>query len=88
MFKRKFYFQLDIPADSPQILPSHPVQIQLPRNPVPQVVTAAPAAHMGITPYSDVTGLKTVKKDGKVLRPMNAFVLWAKDHRKTLIANG
>ena len=40
------------------------------------------------TPYSDVTGLKTVKKDGKVLRPMNAFMLWAKDHRRTLIASG
>ncbi len=42
----------------------------------------------GPTPYSDVTGLKTVKKDGKVLRPMNAFMLWAKEQRRTLIANG
>ncbi len=50
--------------------------------PVPTLATSGP------TPYSDVTGLKTVKKDGKVLRPMNAFMLWAKDHRRTLIANG
>ncbi len=51
--------------------------------PVPTSLSAS-----GPTPYSDVTGLKTVKKDGKVLRPMNAFMLWAKDHRRTLIANG
>ena len=40
------------------------------------------------TPYSDMTGLKTTKKDGKVLRPMNAFMLWSKDHRKQLISSG
>ena len=41
-----------------------------------------------ITPYSDVTGLQTVKKDGKVLRPMNAFIIWSKSYRKELIAKG
>ena len=40
------------------------------------------------TPYSDITGLQTVRKDGKVLRPMNAFMLWAKPKRKELIDNG
>ena len=40
------------------------------------------------TPYTDRTGLQTVRKDGKVLRPMNAFMLWAKPMRKELIANG
>merc|ERR1719414_1454773 len=29
-----------------------------------------------------------MKKDGKVLRPMNAFMLWSKEHRKRLIASG
>ena len=28
---------------------------------------AFPSTSMGNTPYSDVTGLKTVKKDGKVI---------------------
>ena len=42
----------------------------------------------GITPYSDITGLQTTRKDGKVLRPMNAFMLWAKAQRKALIAQG
>ena len=42
----------------------------------------------GSTPYSDVTGLATVKKDGKVLRPMNAFMLWTKNYRRELIAKG
>ena len=41
-----------------------------------------------MTPYSDMTGLQTVRKDGKVLRPMNAFMLWSKGHRKELIASG
>ena len=40
------------------------------------------------TPYTDSTGLQTIRKDGKVLRPMNAFMLWAKPMRKELIANG
>ena len=42
----------------------------------------------GITPYSDITGCRTVKKDGHVLRPMNAFMLWSKSHRKELISQG
>ena len=42
----------------------------------------------GLTPYSDVTGLQTVKKDGKVLRPMNAFMLWTKGFRRRLISQG
>ena len=40
------------------------------------------------TPYSDLTGLQTIKKDGKVNRPMNAFMLWAKAYRKELISKG
>ena len=40
------------------------------------------------TPYSDLTGLQTIKKDGKVMRPMNAFMLWAKAYRSELIAKG
>ena len=40
------------------------------------------------TPYSDLTGLQTIKKDGKVMRPMNAFMLWAKGYRRELIARG
>ena len=32
--------------------------------------TAFPTASMGNTPYSDVTGLKTVKKDGKVMNDL------------------
>jgi hypothetical protein len=42
----------------------------------------------GITPYDDVTGLRTTGKDGKVNRPMNAFMLWAKTYRKELISKG
>ena len=42
----------------------------------------------GGTPYSDLTGLQTIKKDGKVMRPMNAFMLWAKGYRRELIAKG
>ena len=40
------------------------------------------------TPYSDLTGLQTIKKDGKVMRPMNAFMLWAKGYRRELISQG
>ncbi len=40
------------------------------------------------TPYSDMTGLQTIKKDGKVMRPMNAFMLWAKGYRRELISQG
>ena len=40
------------------------------------------------TAYSDVTGCSTVRKDGKVVRPMNAFMLWSKSQRKELIAKG
>ena len=50
--------------------------------------TLPSSATPGITPYSDVTGLQTVKKDGKVLRPMNAFMLWSKSYRKELISKG
>ena len=42
----------------------------------------------GITPYSDLTGLQTVRKDQKVLRPMNAFMIWSRSYRKELISKG
>ena len=42
----------------------------------------------GITPYSDITGLQTVRKDQKVLRPMNAFMIWSRSYRKELISKG
>ena len=41
-----------------------------------------------VTPYSDVTGLQTVKKDGKLVRPMNAYMLWSKQYRRELISKG
>ena len=40
------------------------------------------------TPYTDVTGINTKRSDGSVLRPMNAFMLWAKDKRSSLLAQG
>jgi len=42
----------------------------------------------GQTPYTDITGIKTVRADGSILRPMNAFMLWAKERRSTMIAQG
>jgi len=42
----------------------------------------------GQTPYTDITGIKTVRADGSILRPMNAFMLWAKERRATMIAQG
>ena len=70
----------------------------MPPKPIGQMRISNSAMHMSnsmasssssvITPYSDITGLQTVKKDGKVLRPMNAFMLWAKQKRKDLIAQG
>lgn len=44
------------------------------------MVTAA------VKPYSDATGLQTVRKDGKVSRPMNAFMLWSQAYRRELIS--
>ena len=35
-----------------------------------------------------IPAFSTVKKDGKVLRPMNAFMLWTKNYRRELIAKG
>ena len=40
------------------------------------------------TPYTDATGINTMRPDGSVLRPMNAFMLWAKDRRSSLLAQG
>jgi len=42
----------------------------------------------GQTPYTDITGIKTVRADGSILRPMNAFMLWAKERRAEMIAQG
>ena len=46
------------------------------------------ATASSVTPYSDVTGLQTVKKDGKLVRPMNAYMLWSKQYRRELISKG
>ena len=54
----------------------------------PKSSTPKMTCSSGVTPYSDITGLQTVRKDGKVLRPMNAFMIWAKNQRKDLIAKG
>ena len=51
----------------------------------PSFITASGAS---VTPYSDVTGLQTVKKDGKLVRPMNAYMLWSKQYRRELISKG
>ena len=40
------------------------------------------------TPYTDATGINTTRPDGSVLRPMNAFMLWAKDRRSSLLSQG
>jgi hypothetical protein len=40
------------------------------------------------TPYSDLTGINTVRPDGTVLRPMNAFMLWAKERRGEMVRQG
>jgi len=47
-----------------------------------------PNLYPGQTPYTDITGIKTVRPDGSILRPMNAFMLWAKERRATMIAQG
>ena len=45
-------------------------------------------ASSGTNPYTDATGINTLRPDGSVLRPMNAFMLWAKDRRSSLLAQG
>ena len=57
----------------------------------PQKKASPPKAQSqapGSTPYTDVTGINTKRSDGSVLRPMNAFMLWAKDRRSALLAQG
>jgi len=53
-----------------------------------QSVAAQHHYYPGQTPYTDITGIKTVRSDGSILRPMNAFMLWAKERRATMIAQG
>eukprot|EP00092_Neocalanus_flemingeri_P016630 GFUD01017991.1.p1 GENE.GFUD01017991.1~~GFUD01017991.1.p1 ORF type:complete len:2163 (+),score=717.19 GFUD01017991.1:64-6552(+) len=47
-----------------------------------------PSFYAGQTPYTDITGINTVRADGSILRPMNAFMLWAKERRSAMIAQG
>ena len=47
-----------------------------------------PAASCSPTPYTDTTGIKTVRSDGSILRPMNAFMLWAKEKRGSMLSQG
>jgi len=72
-----------------KLMPPKPIgQMRISNSAMHMSNSMASSSSSGITPYSDITGLQTVKKDGKVLRPMNAFMLWAKQKRKDLIAQG
>ena len=83
------------PNTKEQLQPRAELQAIMPRPPMmaagrprKEIMRSSPGTSSGITPYSDITGLQTVRKDGKVLRPMNAFMIWSKSYRKELISKG
>eukprot|EP00090_Calanus_glacialis_P009738 TRINITY_DN18135_c0_g1_i1.p1 TRINITY_DN18135_c0_g1~~TRINITY_DN18135_c0_g1_i1.p1 ORF type:complete len:2159 (-),score=869.91 TRINITY_DN18135_c0_g1_i1:100-6576(-) len=69
-------------------------QVYNPKADTVEIIEAGPSGsalhglYPGQTPYTDITGIKTVRADGSILRPMNAFMLWAKERRSSMIAQG
>jgi len=49
-------------------------------------VARLPAGHP--TPYTDVTGIQTVRADGSIIKPMRSFSIWANEKKAEYLARG